>query len=145
LCSLAVSISHQETDDGAASNGRLVLVRAEVSVRLCPGGGRCDRWLRNTRLTRVIWTIPFSTTTAPRRRRRLRRRHRRGRRRRRLARSLPSRPPPCQIGIAFCCQSLLLQTNLITDIFQSLACGNYTNLTQPRAPLASQQLQIRWG
>ena len=145
MCSLAVSIPHQETDDGAASNGRLVLARAEVSVRFRPGGGgRCDRWLRNTRLTRAIWTIPFSTTTAPRRRRRLRRRHRRGRRCRR-ARSLPSRPPPRRIGIAFRCRSLLLQTNIITDIFQSLACGNYTNLTQPRAPLASQQLQIRWG
>jgi hypothetical protein len=28
----AMSIPHQETDDGAASNGRLVLARAKVSV-----------------------------------------------------------------------------------------------------------------
>jgi len=28
----AVSIPHHETDDGAASNGRLVLARAKVSV-----------------------------------------------------------------------------------------------------------------
>ena len=38
LCSLAVSIPHHKTDDGAASNGRLVLARAEVSVRFHPGG-----------------------------------------------------------------------------------------------------------
>ena len=37
LCSLAVSIPHHETDDGAASNGRLVLARAKVSVRFRPG------------------------------------------------------------------------------------------------------------
>jgi hypothetical protein len=39
LCSLAVSIPHHETDDGAASNGRLVLARAKVSVRFRPRGG----------------------------------------------------------------------------------------------------------
>ncbi len=40
LCSLAVSIPHHETDDGAASNGRLVLARAEASVRFIrPRGG----------------------------------------------------------------------------------------------------------
>jgi hypothetical protein len=38
LCSLAVSIPHHETEDGAASNGRLVLARAKVSVRFRPGG-----------------------------------------------------------------------------------------------------------
>jgi hypothetical protein len=32
LCSLAVSIPRNETDDGAASNGRLVLARAKISV-----------------------------------------------------------------------------------------------------------------
>ena len=79
LCSLAVSNPHHETDDSAASNGRIVLTRAEVSVRFRPGGGgggrrrqrRCVRRLRTTRLTRsrsatlpphlrAIWTIPFS-------------------------------------------------------------------------------------
>ena len=38
LCSLAVSNPHHETDDSAASNGRIVLARAEVSVRFRPGG-----------------------------------------------------------------------------------------------------------
>jgi hypothetical protein len=38
LCSLAVSIPRNETDDGAASNGRLVLARAKISVRFRPGG-----------------------------------------------------------------------------------------------------------
>ena len=38
LCSLAVSISHHETDDGAASNGRRVLAHAEVLVGFRPGG-----------------------------------------------------------------------------------------------------------
>ena len=38
LCSLTVSIPYHETYDGAASNGRLVLTRAEVSVRFHPGG-----------------------------------------------------------------------------------------------------------
>ncbi len=38
LCSLAVSIPHHETDDGAASNGRLVLTHAKVSVQFRPGG-----------------------------------------------------------------------------------------------------------
>ena len=49
LCLLAVSIHHHETYDGAASNGRLVLTRAKLSVRFCPGGEggttsstRCD-------------------------------------------------------------------------------------------------------
>jgi len=39
LCSLAVSIPHHETDDGAASNGRRLLARAEVSAGFRPGGG----------------------------------------------------------------------------------------------------------
>jgi hypothetical protein len=30
LCSLAMSIPHHETNDGAASNGRRVLARSEV-------------------------------------------------------------------------------------------------------------------
>ena len=82
LCSLAVSIPHHETNDSAASNGRLVLARAKVSVQFRPGGRggrrrqqRCDRRLRTTRLTRsrsatlphrsrAIWMIPFSTTTS---------------------------------------------------------------------------------
>ena len=38
LCSLAVSISHHETDDGAASNGRRVLAHAEVLAGFHPGG-----------------------------------------------------------------------------------------------------------
>ncbi len=38
LCSLAVSISHHETDDGAASNGRRVLARAEVLAGFHLGG-----------------------------------------------------------------------------------------------------------
>ncbi len=38
MCLLAMSIPHHETNDGAASNGRLVLARAEESVRFRPGG-----------------------------------------------------------------------------------------------------------
>ncbi len=38
LCSLAVSIPHHETNDGAALNGRRVLARAEVLARFRPGG-----------------------------------------------------------------------------------------------------------
>ena len=37
LCLLVVIISHHETDNGAALNGRLVLARAEVLVRFHPG------------------------------------------------------------------------------------------------------------
>jgi len=38
LCSLAMSISHHETNNGAASNGRRVLARAEVLAGFRPGG-----------------------------------------------------------------------------------------------------------
>ena len=38
LCLLAVSIPHHKTNDGAASNGRRVLARAEVLARFHPGG-----------------------------------------------------------------------------------------------------------
>ena len=38
LCLLAMSISHHETDDGAASNGRCLLARAEVLAGFRLGG-----------------------------------------------------------------------------------------------------------
>ena len=38
LCSLAVSIPHHKTDNGAASNGKRVLAHTEVLAGFRPGG-----------------------------------------------------------------------------------------------------------
>jgi hypothetical protein len=64
LCSLAVSISHHETDDGAALNGRLVLARAKVSVRFRPGGEGGAKSSTAVRSTHLTWSR--SATLPPR-------------------------------------------------------------------------------